>query len=121
FSRTVELGAEGAWFKPTSTPHPGSQEEHLEMSWQCLPSISSEDMPKSFTAERFTPVMRNSGSYRTSASESWSKTDSNTAVLCQPGVSFDIRSDVMLGTIITGALPAQIGPGISSRGATPPT
>ena len=60
--RTVEWGAAGCWFSPTSTPQPGSHSEHLKTSWQCLPSISSEDMPKSFSADRFTPVMRNSGS-----------------------------------------------------------
>ncbi len=64
--------------------------EHWKISWQCFPSISSLDMPKSFSAARFTPVMRNSGSYRTRASESWSNTDSRTLVLCQPGVSLDI-------------------------------
>ena len=60
-SRTVQCGAAGAWFSPTSTPHPGSHTEHLKTSWQCFPSISSEDMPKSFSAARLTPVMRNSG------------------------------------------------------------
>ena len=29
-SRTVQLGAEGVWFRPTRTPHPGSHKEHLE-------------------------------------------------------------------------------------------
>jgi hypothetical protein len=61
-SRTVVLGAEGAWFKPTSMPQLGSQTEHLKTSWQWRPSISSEVRPKSFSADRLTPVMRNSGS-----------------------------------------------------------
>ena len=60
--RTVVLGDAGAWFSPTSTPQPGSHSEQSKISWQCFPSISSEDMPKSFSAERFTPVIRNSGS-----------------------------------------------------------
>ncbi len=93
-SRTVQCGAAGVWFRPTSTPHPGSHKEHLKTSWQCFPSISSEVMPKSFSADRLTPVMRNSGSYRTRASESWSNTDSKTLVFCQPGVSFDITCNL---------------------------
>ena len=88
--RTVQLGADWGWFRPTRTPQFGSHTEHWKISWQCLPSISSLDMPKSFSAARLTPVMRNSGSYRTRASESWSNTDSRTLVLCQPGVSLDI-------------------------------
>jgi len=92
-SRTVQLGAAGGWFNPTRTPHPGSHDEQWKTSWQCFPSISSADMPKSFSADRLTPVMRKSGSYRTSASESWSNTDSSTLVFCQPGVSLDIWVD----------------------------
>ena len=60
-SRTVLCGDAGAWFSPTSIPQPGSHEEHWKISWQCLPSISSDAMPKSFSADRFTPVMRKSG------------------------------------------------------------
>ena len=51
------VGRGGAWFSPTSTPQPGSQQSHLKISWQCFPSISSADMPKSFSADRLTPVM----------------------------------------------------------------
>ena len=88
--RTVECGAPDAWFSPTNMPQPGSQTEQLKISWQCRPSISSDDMPNSFSADRLTPVMRKSGSYKTKASESWSNTDSKTLVFCQPGVSLDI-------------------------------
>src|ERR1019366_1169055 len=89
-----ELGDVGGWFRPINTPQLGSHTEHWKTCWQCLPSISSLDMPKSFSAARFTPVMRNSGSYRTRASDNWSKTDSRTLVLCQPGVSLDIEQNL---------------------------
>src|SRR5664280_988662 len=120
-SRTVELGAAGGWLRPTSTPQLGSHTEHWKTCWQYLPSISSLDMPNSFSAARFTPVMRYSGSYRTRASESWSNTDSSTLDLCQPGVSLDmqlelapiiasrLREFAQLASISGGMPPPQAG------------
>src|SRR5581483_5750013 len=67
-------------------PHTGTK----KISRQLFPSISSEDMPKSFSAAVLTPVMRESGSYRTRASVSWLKTDSKMLVLHESGANFDI-------------------------------
>ena len=117
--RTVEWGAAGVWFRPTSTPHPGSQTEHLKISWQCFPSISSEVMPKSFSAARLTPVMRNSGSYKTSASESWSNTDSKTLGLL-PAWG-ELRHSGAYSPSIPSAGLGQLAQFASFRGARPPT
>ena len=89
----------------------------LEDLLAVFPSISSLDMPKSFSAARLTPVMQNSGSYRTSASESWSNTDSRTLVLCQPGVSLDMN--LKLYSIIASTV-REFAQRVYLGGMTPP-
>ena len=40
------LGRRGGWFRPTSTPQPGSHRAQRKTSWQCLPTISSDGHPE---------------------------------------------------------------------------